>query len=118
MTHAEVPLTLLEEPAPRPVAAPWSLAHRILFRIVCSYFVLYSFHEDIPGAGLLSDPYYAFWHKTCPWVGSHAFHMTGKALTYFPTSSGDTSMDYVQNLMFVLCAFAAALIWSVLDRKR
>jgi hypothetical protein len=126
MTNAEIPLTLLEEPVPQPAAARWSLPHRVFFRFVCSYFVLYSLPErgrvnifrSIPGAGFLIERYTALWHAICPWVGSHVFHLSGRPITYVPTGSGDTTLDYIQNLVFVVFAVAAALIWSVLDRKR
>ena len=54
----------------------------------------------------------------CPWVGARWFHLSGRAITYTPTGSGDTTLDYIQNLLILLFAFAGALLWSILDRKR
>ena len=41
-----------------------------------------------------------------------------KATTYFPTGSGDTTLDYIENLLYLVFAIAAALVWSIADRKR
>ena len=47
------------------------------------------------------------------------FHVTGQPATYFRTGSGDTTLAYIQNLLFVVFALVGiALAWSVLDRKR
>lgn len=92
-------------PFPAPVA--WSISHRILFRFVCSYFILHSFTAYDPR-----------WHKICPWVGGHVFHLSGRAITYVPSGSGDTTLDYIQNLLYVVFAIVATLLWSLIDRKR
>jgi uncharacterized membrane protein YphA (DoxX/SURF4 family) len=53
-----------------------------------------------------------------PWVAIHVFHLSGRAVTYFPTGSGDTTLAYVENLCYLVIALAATLAWSVADRKR
>lgn len=115
---------------PQPVSErhpeAWTFAHRMLFRFLCGYFLLYSLPstgrvsilESIPYGGFVFSWYVGMWKAICPWVGIHLFHLSGRAVTYFPTGSGDTTLDYIQNLLFVLVALAAALIWSVVDRKR
>src|SRR6185503_15597149 len=84
--------------------ARWPFLHRFLFRFLCSYFVLYCLPESgritifgiIPGGGLLYQSYEGLWHRICPWVAIHLFHLSGKPTTYFPTGSGDTTLAYIQ----------------------
>jgi hypothetical protein len=80
-----------------PAREPWSLARRILFRFVCSYFLLYmapdppgrlDLVDTIPGGSLAGNAYAGLWHRLVPWVAIHIFHLSGKATTYFPTGSG------------------------------
>jgi uncharacterized membrane protein YphA (DoxX/SURF4 family) len=117
--------------APSAIAQPfetprWSLLHRAFFRFLFSYFLLYalpstgrvSLLSDIPGASWIAEKYVSLWHALCPWAGSHFFHLSGRPVTYVPTGSGDTTLDYIENLLFLFVALAAALVWSALDRKR
>jgi hypothetical protein len=114
------------DPDQRPPAKPWSLAHRIVFRFVCCYFVLYmapdpgrlSLIEVIPGGSWLANAYVGVWHKLVPWVAIHILHLSGRATAYFPTGSGDTTLDYIEDLLFVLFAGAGAVIWSLADHQR
>jgi hypothetical protein len=118
---------LSAEGAPAQAGAPrWSVARRFFFRFLCGYFLLYSLPSpgrvsiftSVPGAQFVWKPYIDLWRAICPWVGSHWFHLSGRPITYTPTGSGDTTLDYINNLLVLLLAFAAAVIWSVLDRKR
>jgi uncharacterized membrane protein YphA (DoxX/SURF4 family) len=114
------------QPHPEPYPAAWSLAHRLFFRFLAVYFLLYSLPNpgtfsiftSVPFGATVFRWYVNVWRAICPWVGSHVFHLTGRAITYVPTGSGDTTLNYIENMLFVLVALAAALIWSVLDRKR
>lgn len=104
----------------------WNLAARIGFRFAFCYWVLYCLpdtgHQSltnlIPGAHYFNHPYIWFWHKLTPWVAQHLFHLSGTRITYFPTGSGDTTLDYIQNFLFAVIALLGALVWSLLDRKR
>jgi len=105
----------------------WSLAHRIVFRFLCCYLLLYMAPDPpgridlvdvIPGGSYVANAYGGLWHKLVPWVAIHIFHLTGKATTYFLTGSGDTTLDYIENLLFVVFAAVAVLVWSLADRKR
>ena len=40
------------------------------------------------------------------------------AVTYFPTGSGDTTLDWVQNFLFLVWSLAITLVWSAADYKR
>src|SRR5438270_747377 len=78
----------------------WSLLHRVLFRFLCSYLLLYCMPETgrvnilggIPGGQLLEKPATGLWHAICPWVAIHVFGVTGRPATYFLTGSGDTTL--------------------------
>jgi len=103
-------------------AMAWNLPLRIGFRLVFAYLVLYNLQavgELIPGMGFLSQAYTDLWHKIVPWIAIHVFHLSGP-VTVFPAvnGSGDTTLDYIQDLCFVVTALVAALVWSVLDRRR
>jgi hypothetical protein len=84
----------------------WSPARRALFRFGFCYFVLYSLPESgrfsvisfIPGGETISNLYSRPWHWLCPWVAIHLFHLSGERTTYFPTGSGDTTLQYITNL--------------------
>jgi hypothetical protein len=101
------------QPPPAPPGQPappgWSLAHRLFFRLVFCYFLLYTLPQwDI---GLLPK-------AAVIWVATHVFDVSGHAATYFMTGSGDTTLAYVENLCFVVLALLGAVVWSLLDRKR
>jgi uncharacterized membrane protein YphA (DoxX/SURF4 family) len=127
MANAAVSQLISTDLAPdRPAPCSWSLAHRVVFRFLFSYFVLYALPDSgrisilntIPGTGLLSKQYVAMWHALCPWVAIHVFHLSGQPVTYFLTGSGDTTLGYIQNLLFVVVALIATLVWSLADYKR
>jgi len=120
---------IIPAPAPeqRTAARDWSLAHRIVFRFVCVYFLLYMLPDPpgrldlvdvIPGGSYVANAYGGLWHKLAPWVAIHIFHLSGKATTYFPTGSGDTTLDYIENLLFAIFAAMATVVWSLADRRR
>jgi hypothetical protein len=69
-------------------------------------------HETLPrGYGRL-------WEPLVIWVAMHIFHVSGHAATYFMTGSGDTTLNYVENGCYVILAFLATIVWSLLDRQR
>src|SRR5579871_886900 len=128
MAEAAVSPMVANDPVPNPQPLTrWSLAHRIFFRFLFCYFILYALPDSgrisiinvIPGAyNLISKRYIALWHAICPWVAIHVFHLSGQPVTYFPTGSGDTTLGYIQNLLFVVFALTATLVWSLADYKR
>lgn len=104
-----------------PAPPAWSLPHRILFRFLFGYLVLYiapNLVNAIPGVSKPGQFYFRAWHALVPWVAIHVFHLSGQPTTYFPTGSGDTTLAYVQNLCYVVFALAATLLWPVADRRR
>jgi hypothetical protein len=93
---------------PAEAALPeWSLPKRIVFRLVCSYLILYNLPmmghvnllEAIPGVPWLSQKYIRLWHVIVPWVAIHVFHLSGP-VTVYPdgNGSGDTTLDYIETL--------------------
>lgn len=108
--------------APPAIEAKWSFAKRIGFRFAFCYWLLYClpqpFVQLLPGGRYLGMPFGWFWGKLTPWVGQHVFHLSGHRITYFPTGSGDTTLEYIQNLLVLVLAVLATLAWSVVDRKR
>ena len=116
---AENPLPIVQLPR-------WHPAKRALFRFVFCYFILYSWPESgrvdfinsLPGGEPASDWLNKPLHAIVPWIATRAFHVTGEAATYFPTGSGDTTLQYITTLLYFVLALAATLVWSVLDRQR
>jgi hypothetical protein len=110
-----------------PIVVPrWSPLQRAAFRFVCCYELLYAMPSQgrasivyaVPGAGLLMQPWVAMWRAICPWIGVHWFGLSGQSVAYTPTGSGDTTLAYIENFLFLVVALVAAMIWSVADRRR
>lgn len=97
----------------------WPLPKRVGFRFLFAYLVLYSFPfpaDYIPVVGAwLVRPYMAMWKVVLPWVGKSVFHADATLAT---TGSGDMTWNWVQFVCMLAMAAMAAVIWSVLDRKR
>src|SRR5262245_34952982 len=109
------------EAGPGPVPASWSVAHRILFRFLFTYLLLYSLPNvlfRIPGVEILASRYMAIWRALCPWVARRFFHLSGWRTTYFSTGAGDTTLGYIQVLVYFAVAITVLLIWTAIDRKR
>jgi len=104
MAAAADPISSSVGTVPRPESIqPWSLAKRVAFRLVCLYWLLYLLPVARPIA---------------PWAAVHIFHLSGPVTRYQVTGSGDTTLDYIQNLIDLVLAIAGALLWSALDWKR
>jgi hypothetical protein len=112
-------------PAPgrtEPAAVPrWGPAKRLAFRFVFSYLGLYLFPTFlsllgyIPSGGALVSGYMGLWKAIVPWVGKRLFHVD---ITVFPNGSGDTTYNYVEVVCYAAVAALAALVWTLLDRRR
>jgi uncharacterized membrane protein YphA (DoxX/SURF4 family) len=104
----------------------WHPAKRALFRFAFCYFVLYSWPEGgrvdflsiLPGGEPVSNWLNKPLHAVVPWIATRIFHVTGEPATYFPTGSGDTTLQYITQLLYLVMALGAAALWSLLDRKR
>ena len=82
----------------------WSHLKKIAFRWLFAYLMLY----------LIQLPPDWLWNRFVPWTGK----LLGVDATWRLNGSGDTTFHYVQVLCFVMMALAAALVWSLADRKR
>jgi hypothetical protein len=112
---ADIPLPTPAEPVPG-----WRPFTRIAFRFAFVYLVLYSFPFPIgaiPGTEKLGDKVEGVWHIVVPWVGKHILRLKTD-ITIFSNGSGDTTYDYVKVLCMLGITTAAAVLWTVLDRKR
>jgi hypothetical protein len=108
------------EPA-RAAAPEWSFAKRLLFRFGFSYLLLYllpsylEFLSYVPHGDSIVKGYMDFWQAVVPWVGKQVFQQN---ITVFTNGSGDTTYNYVEIFCFAVAAAVAALVWTVLDRRR
>jgi uncharacterized membrane protein YphA (DoxX/SURF4 family) len=103
------------------MAAPrWRLATRIAFRLMFAYEILYSFPFPLnllPLSDKIFGWYDARFGKMTAWTGAHILHLH-TPLAYSSYAGGDSMFGWVENLVKLMLAVAAAIIWSVLDRKR
>jgi hypothetical protein len=90
----------LDADAPR-----WSLFTRVLFRL---------FFCDIVLHAIPSDP----WYYVTPWVAVHLFHLSGNAITYKMSGSGDKALDYVLSFCLLALSVVMTVVWSILDHRR
>jgi hypothetical protein len=98
----------------------------VLFRWVFIYLLLWSHPSKgrvsligmVPGTSPISTACSSVAETVVPWVAIHVFHLSGQAVTYFPTGSGDTVLDYVEVYCYVVFAFLGTIVWSLLDWKR
>lgn len=109
------------EPAKSQIAETrWPAPALLGFRFAFVYLVLYSFPAPLvflPGASSLFGWYETLWQKIVIWTGAHILHLS-QPVQYVPTGSGDTMHAYIQNMLTLIIAAVAMIVWSVLDRKR
>lgn len=118
--------TLLTPEEQTPPSARWSPLTRIGFRFAFCYLLLWCspatgnvwLLDTIPILKMLSIPWVWLWHHITPWTAIHLFHLQGQRVTYFPTGSGDTTLDYVGAFLYLVFAMIGTLVWSILDRRR
>jgi len=98
----------------------WGLPMRIAFRLVFAYEILYSFPFPLnllPLADKIFSWYSALFAKMTVWTGAHILHLH-TPLAYSFYAGGDSMFGWVENLVKLMLAVGAAIIWPVLDRKR
>jgi len=101
--------------------AHWSIGLRIVFRLISLYWIVYvalNVAYRYPAGRIVSGLYMARWREFWLWATVHMFGVTGPAATYVPTASGDTTLQYVQQAMFLMIALVGTVVWSILDRRR
>lgn len=97
----------------------WGLLQRILFRVAFTYIVLYHFPfplSYVPYVKLIHKPYQALMDLIVLWTGKYVFLTEIQIIR--PNGSGDSTYSYVRVFCFAALAIAAALVWTLLDRKR
>jgi hypothetical protein len=100
-------------------AANWSRVQLLAFRFAFVYLILYYLPFPfgvLPHTVRLAQKYESLWHQLVPWVGRHVLHLSREIMTT-TNCSGDTTYEYVRVLCFLVLAFAATVLWSVLDRS-
>lgn len=111
----------VEPVGPEPVRVHWTMLNRILFRVAFLYFFIFMFmygngsiFSVFPVVGEFFDRW-STWplQQVALWVGHHVFHLSGWVGTFHPTGSGDTAMDWVLQLVFVVTAVGGGLLWTL-----
>jgi len=92
---------------PAPGGPPWSRALLIAFRFVVLYLFL---PEDF---GLERS----FWQPMVSWVGGHVFQLSRPMDLFSEAGTGDDTAHFVLLFCKVALAAAAALAWTLLDRR-
>jgi hypothetical protein len=101
----------------------WSIARRVtvLFFTVYFFFLVFDFtssDELFPHfVYVLFSPLTSLWHWLVPWTGENVLHLS-YPITVRPNGSGDTTYNYVLQMLWLVFSFVIALIWAVADRKR
>jgi uncharacterized membrane protein YphA (DoxX/SURF4 family) len=88
---------------------------KLLFRFTFVYLVLYNFPSPLHYLHIdqVDAWYFQIWRPLVPWVAKHVFNVI---ITDY--GGGDSVFTYVQLFCFLVISIAAALIWTLLDRKR
>ena len=100
---------------PPPGGPTWGPVKKLLFLFAFVYLVLYNFpfplhylHIDQVDAWYLQ-----LWRPLVHWVARHVFDVT-----ITPRGGGDSVYFYVRLFCFLVVSIAAALTWTLLDRRR
>lgn len=104
-------------------AEAWSFPRRAVFRFFFCYFVLFFLTDRlvdlIPWSGVFLRSYSALTYRLVVWVDGHILH-TGIRIDP-PFEGGginNTAHGTLLCLFYVVLAALAAVLWSVLDRRR
>ncbi|MEJ7559596.1 MAG: hypothetical protein WKF66_14905 [Pedobacter sp.] len=65
----------------------------------------------------LLNYYTVFWNWLVPSTGEHILHLS-YPITVKPNGSGDTTYNYVMQLLWLVFTVIIAFAWTILDRKR
>lgn len=100
----------------------WSTSKRFftLFSVYFAFLILdfTSSDELYPHlVYVMMSPYTEFWHWIVPWFGEHVLHLP-YSITVKPNGSGDTTYNYVLQLLWIIFALLITTIWTILDQKR
>ena len=99
----------------------WSTAHRVVFRFVFSFLVLavFPFPFNSFGGSVYQVGFYErMWFAVASWLSRHVLHLPSTPSVAAPFLLVDNTNGYVELLCFVVLAALAAIVWTLLDRKR
>src|SRR5262245_41332872 len=99
----------------RPDSPAWGPVRKLLFLFAFVYLVLYNFPSPLYSLHIdqVDAWYFQIRRPLVSWVAEHVFHVILTA-----HGGGDSVFAYVQIFCFLLISIAAAMCWSLLDRKR
>ena len=102
------------------VANKWSFTKKLFFRFFASYFIVFIFPfptRFFPVLNILNKWYNSLFTALVSFTGKNIFHINS-SLAATTNGSGDTTFDYIHQLLLLIIAMIAAVTWSVADRKR
>jgi hypothetical protein len=109
-------------PGPVNQTTEWTLwkRFRTLFAVYF-FFLIFDFtssDELFPHFVYVAAKYYTmFWSWLVPWTGEHILHIS-YPITVKPNGSGDTTYNYVLQMLWLIFAVIITLGWTILDKKR
>ncbi|MBC6111870.1 hypothetical protein ACFOG5_06730 [Pedobacter fastidiosus] len=100
----------------------WSFGKRL--RVLMSVYFVFLFldftseDELFPHFVYVAMKFYTnFWNWLVPWTGRNILHLSYPT-TVTPNGSGDTTYNYVMQLLWIVFTVIIAVIWAVADRRR
>lgn len=94
---------------------------QFFFRFFAIYFclLLFPFPVDLLMGAIQSNESWVVqgWDFLIKWTGEHVLHLS-EPITVLPNGSGDTTWNYVQELLFVVFAAVGTGLWYVLQGTR
>jgi multidrug transporter EmrE-like cation transporter len=99
----------------------WSFAQRVGFRFAFSFLMLCIFpfpFSTSPGSPVHTTYYDRMWFAVAEWLAKHVLDVAATPSGFAVFLLGDTIAGYVDLLCFVVLAALAAIVWTLLDRKR
>ncbi len=97
---------------------PWSPVRRVLFRwlfVYCTLFCVDYLPAVLPGGERLLHLWSALWQRVTAGLSAHLFHLSVDTSYH---GSGDRKLDWLICALRVVIAIVAAIIWSLLARRR
>lgn len=107
--------------APAAANAPWSGAHKILFRFfACLIFLLVFPFPFSTAPGSVYNFVYLdrAEFRVANWIGPHIFHVAATPQYFRDYAFLDANAGYIELLLVVVVSIVTTIVWSLLDRRR